>query len=565
MPQVMSGAGEFSGTITAGSYRRVRALGGGAGRVYEARHDRLPGRFALKLFDEVDARAYQRAAQQAAALRHPGIARVVDYGLVDGGAFAVMEWVDGRSLAAVLAAGPLAPDAVARIIDSVALGLQAAHRQGVAHGHLAPERILVQELGVAADDETPGAEHTKILGFGLGPREALRPGISITEVTPYTAPEQLAGDATPVADQFALAAIAYHLLAGAPPAGDALLERPPRSLREYDPTINVIVDDVVQRALAFDPAARWPDVYTFSKRLREAIDGDGALEEKTRLAPLPLTVKSAPRTPAPDRSPPLSIVLPPVIASVDVDLRTPAPQRHELPLRGLAPSKLPVQGEIAMNPPPTRHQPDLRASQLPGQLSPPRFAPSQPHRSFQPTPTFSFTDEPLPGPMYRPRRRRGGGFGLFLAVIAAGVGGYLAVQPRVLQEAEPYLARAKELVRSLRTLAPGASPELTAPAPATNAASTPPTTPSPSPTANAAAAPVPAAPPAAATAPAPAMHPEVVPIAPQTTAARAAAPKATHHASRARRTHEPAHRTARASKTALSDEAATEEALLAAP
>src|SRR5262249_34509000 len=71
----MSGAGEFLGTITAGGYRLVRALGGG--RVWEARHDRLNGRFALKLFGEVDARAFQRTAQQALALRHPSIVRLV--------------------------------------------------------------------------------------------------------------------------------------------------------------------------------------------------------------------------------------------------------------------------------------------------------------------------------------------------------------------------------------------------------------------------------------------------------------------------------------------------------
>src|SRR5258707_6417108 len=135
----MTGVGEILGTLTAGTYRLGRPLGGD-GRVHEARHDTLRGRFAIKLFGEVEPRPFQRGAQRASALRHPGIAKVVDYGAAPAGAFVVMEWIQGRSLAAMLAGeGPLAPDAVARIIDSVALGLQAAHRQGLAHGHLAPD------------------------------------------------------------------------------------------------------------------------------------------------------------------------------------------------------------------------------------------------------------------------------------------------------------------------------------------------------------------------------------------------------------------------------------------
>jgi serine/threonine protein kinase len=557
----MSGAGEFSGTITAGGYRLVRALDGG-GRVHEARHDRLAGRFALKLFGDVDARAFQRAVQQASALHHPGIARVVDYGGAPGaGAFVVMEWADGRSLASLLAeGGPLAPDAVARVVSSVALGLQAAHRHGVAHGHLSPERILVSGAGAANDDETPGAEHTKILGFGLGPTGALDPGASITEVTPYTAPEQATSDASPRADQFALAAVAYELLSGEAPTGDAEADRPPRSLREYDPTINVVIDDVVQRGLSFDADARWADVHTFAARLREAVDAEGTLEEKTRLAPLPLTVtKPAAATPTP-------IELGPVIASVDVDLRTPAPKRRELPFRDLPQPKLPVQGEISMNPPPARPHAFHDPSQLmPGQFPasrPSTRASAQPHYGIRPTPTFSFSDE-LESELHRRRKRRsGGGFGLLLVVLAAGVGGYLAVQTHVWQQAEPLVARGKELLRSLRTLAPGASPE---PAPLPPSASAP--------AATAAPAASPTAPPAAttaATAPTPA-PPEVVPIAsapPPRSAARAAA----SHASRPHHAHASAPRSGRAehasrgrSSRALSDEAATEEALLAPP
>jgi serine/threonine-protein kinase len=410
----MSGAGEFSGTIAAGRYRLGRALGGG--RVHEARHDRVGGRFALERFGDVDARAFLRGAQQAAALRHPGIVRVLDYG-TSPEAFIVMEWAEGRPLTDLLAArGALAPGEIAHLVESVALGLQAAHRQGLAHGHLTPAHILVTDEA-GGSGEALGGARTKLLGFGTGPTGALAPAVSLTEVTPYEAPESLDGEPTPLADQYSLAAITYELLTGEAPRADG---RPPRSVREYDPTINVVIDDVVRRGLSVNPHARWPDVHTFAARLGEAALAEGVLEEKTRLAPLPLTV-TKPMTPAPDDLTPIE--LPPVIASIDVDLRTPAPARR-------APSFL--EGEISMNP--THTRPPSSDQGLPGGPYPTRYpsrGPAPPHYGIRPTPTFNFTDEPAPGPLYKPRRRSGSGFGLFVLVLAGGVSGYLAVDTGV--------------------------------------------------------------------------------------------------------------------------------------
>jgi serine/threonine protein kinase len=537
----MLGVGELSRTQPVGSYRLVRALDGD-GRVHEARHERRGGRFALKLLGDVDTQAFARAAHQATALRHPGIVQVVDSGTDAGRAFVVMEWVEGRSLAALLAdEGALDAERVARLVDSVALGLQAAHRQGLSHGHLDPTRIFVLPSG-GDGDETPGAERTKILGFGLG--DDLAPGPPITEETPYMAPEQLAGEAQPLADQFALAAIVYELLTGVPPSSDGDERRPPPSIREYVPSLNVIVDDVVQRALSTDPGARWADVYTFSKRLREAIDAEGGLEreEKTRLAPLPLTITRAPIVPAP-ASVATSVSFDfPVIASVDVDLRTPAPRRLGSPI-----SPTPGGPLMTQTPPPFpgpyRGQSSGRSSgrssgqssgqspnPAPNQFAPPNQFPNQfqttkqfarpaparlpaPGRPYaiQPTPTFSFTDEPVAGPLWKPRgRRRGGGFGLVVLVVAAGLGGYFGVQTHAWQDVEPLVARGKQLLSSLRMLAPSAAREVpqTAPtgaAPSVEAA----TAEAEARTANGAPAPA-----AATGATAPTTHPEVVQIEP---------------------------------------------------
>src|SRR5262252_9593871 len=98
-PEVIPGA------VMAGSFRLGRALDGSSGRVHEARHDRLAGRFAVKLFPEAQPGTFQHHARLALALRHPGIAQVIDYGVdaESGQAFVAMELCRGQSLAALAA------------------------------------------------------------------------------------------------------------------------------------------------------------------------------------------------------------------------------------------------------------------------------------------------------------------------------------------------------------------------------------------------------------------------------------------------------------------------------
>jgi serine/threonine protein kinase len=552
----MTGVGDFSGTIAGGRYRLVRPLVPG-GRVHEARHERMPGRFALKVLGAVDAHAFRRGAQLAAALRHDAIVKVVDHGSTADRAFVVMEWVAGSSLRELLARrGSLSPAEVASVVDGVALALEAAQRQGLAHGHLSPERVLILD---AEDGYAAGTSHlaTKLLGFGLDPGALRASALGVARDTPYTAPERHANGASALADQFSLGALAYELLTGVPPDADLPSRRPPRSVREFDPTIGVQIDEVIQRALYFDPRARWADVHTFAQRLREATDAErfNNEEERTRLAPLPLTVNRPPQMQTlPLTQTPTPIHLPPVIASVDVDLRTPAPMRL---------SAFP-QGGLRMNAPPNdgpHARPPARPAAPPLHRSPPLPRAPLPPPLIYPTPTFSFADEPAPSPLYKPRRGRAGRFLLALLVLGAGGAGYLAVEGRSVHELDPYVKRAGELARSLRTLAPGASLE---PAPAPVGA----------------VAPVPA--PAAA--PPPSLHPEVVPIpsaapAPAGTkvsakssvksSVRAPSPsedRSEDRPARAPRPRRVAKRSGPApSSTALSDEAATEEALLAGP
>jgi serine/threonine protein kinase len=522
----MRGAADIAGVVTAGEYRLVRPLGRQGGRVHEARHDRLMGRFAVKLFGDVEPRAFQRSAQLAAGLRHPGIVQVIDYSATQGQAFVVMEYVDGRALSTIIGESGLLPaDRVARLIESVAVGLQAAHRQGLAHGHLEPERIFVLPPG-------PGGEQTKIVGFGL--HEDVSAAPELTELTPYTAPEQLSGDADPRSDQFALAAIAYEMLTGVPPFDDSTERQEPPSIRDYAPEVNVIVDDVIRRGLSPDPDARWHDVHAFATRLREATDGS-ALEEKTRLAPLPLTVTRPSMTPTPVEGPAL-----PVVASIDVDLRTPPPERWPPVLTAKLQAPAPASSRGL----------GLRAS-TPGVGNVVLPAPSRlprPSRGptgswpISPTPTFSFMDLPDDPSSLMPAASRrsakgGGSFRLVLLMMVAGLGGYFIVKYQAWQDVEPLMERATATARSLRALTPWASPDDKLPpaqatAPATTAA----------PSAAAIALPTPAP-----------MHPEVVLIEPPR-AQIAPRPAVTPHRSNHHRRLKP-----------LSAEAAAEEELLAGP
>jgi serine/threonine protein kinase len=525
----MAGAADIRGAVTTGTYRLVRPLGRQGGRVHEARHDRLAGRFAVKLFGEVEPRAFQRNAQLAAALHHPGIVEVIDYSAMQGQAFVVMEYIDGRALPSIIADSGLLPaERVGRIIESVAVGLQAAHRQGLAHGHLEPERIFVLPPG-------PDGERTKIVGFGLNDDVSAAP--ELTELTPYTAPEQLSGPSDARSDQFALAAIAYEMLTGVPPFDDSTERQEPPTIRDYAPEVNVIVDDVIRRGLSPDPDARWHDVHAFATRLREATDG-GALEEKTRLAPLPLTVRPS-LTPTPVDGPAL-----PVLASVEVDLRTPPPNRWP-PV--LTTARLPAAAPALTNG--RGRSPGASTSGIgdvvllaPSGLPPPSRGPTG-SWPIRPTPTFSFNDLPDDPSSLLPQGRRraaggGGSFRLVLLMVVAGLGGYFTVKYRAWQDVGPLLERATATARSLRALSPWALPDDTPPPPQAPAGTN--TTP------RAAAVALPSPTP---------MRPEVVPIEPPVPEIAPRPPTTTlprphHH---------------RSPLKPLSAEAAEEEALLANP
>src|SRR5688500_8277368 len=130
------------GEVLQGTYEVVRLAGsGGMGEVYEARHLRIPGRFAIKVLhredlpdaDPVSLQRFRREAEVTSSLRHPNIVQVLDFNqLPDGTPYIVMEFLDGMDLGKRLdTQGRLPPFEVARHVSQLASALAAAHTHGV--------------------------------------------------------------------------------------------------------------------------------------------------------------------------------------------------------------------------------------------------------------------------------------------------------------------------------------------------------------------------------------------------------------------------------------------------
>lgn len=233
-------------------YRIEGFLGrGGMGAVYKGWQEHLGRAVAIKLLpaelstDDQFVARFQREARLLAALQHPNIVSVYDFGqMPDGQLYFVMEYVEGTDLRRVLQGDGLEPDRALGIIVQVCEALQAAHRQGVIHRDIKPANILL----------TSG-DRVKLADFGLARREGeLQEGLTCpNEVlgTPdYMAPEQRAGRPDSRTDIFALGVTLYEMLTGQVPRGAFV--PPSKKVR-----VDVRVDEVVVKALQEEPERRY--------------------------------------------------------------------------------------------------------------------------------------------------------------------------------------------------------------------------------------------------------------------------------------------------------------------
>ncbi|GGN76210.1 ADP-ribosylglycohydrolase family protein [Nocardia rhizosphaerihabitans] len=265
-----------------------RELGrGGMGAVYAARDRRLPRLTALKLmhrdlFTDFEIRTrFEREADLVAQLDHPNIITVYDRGVDEDRLWIAMQFVDGVDAAAV-PAQQFGVERIAQIVTQTASALDYAHRQGVLHRDVKPANILLSRTaGVGAGFD----ERVLLTDFGIAKLLDDTGGLTrtgqFTATIAYASPEQLSS--APLdgrGDQYSLACTIFRLLTGtgpydAPNPATVMLGHltavPPRASTRRSAPLPAAVDAVLAKAMAKEPARRFPTCTEFAAAFAEAI------------------------------------------------------------------------------------------------------------------------------------------------------------------------------------------------------------------------------------------------------------------------------------------------------
>ena len=304
-----------------GPYEITGAIGeGGMGEVYKARDTRLNRTVAVKVLrpqlvaDPAGRARFEREARAISALDHPNICVLHDVGAEGGVEFLVMQYLEGETLAARLARGPLPLDEALRYAVDIASALDRAHRAGILHRDLKPGNIMLARSG----RETSA----KLLDFGLaklappgGPAAALHTQATATSPLTgqgailgtllYMSPEQLQGaELDARSDIFSFGAVLYEVITGARAfAGasqvsviGAILEREPPSIGTRAPLTPPALDRVVRKCLAKDPERRWQSASDLRDELAWIKD---SMSPESTAAVVPVSARRRTRLPLP--------------------------------------------------------------------------------------------------------------------------------------------------------------------------------------------------------------------------------------------------------------------------
>lgn len=266
---------------------------GGTAAVYRAEHPEH-GLVAVKVLrdklrqDRTAIARFLREAKYGQQVVHPNVVRTIEIGEAGAGLhFLAIEWAGGDLLERYAKKnGPLPRDEVGAIISQIADAVQAAHKVGIIHRDLKPDNVMYDsttrqvkllDFGIAYSTDTTPDERLTRAGFFVG-------------TLMYVAPEALSGELVgPAADQYSISTIAYFLLTSALPYAakspremfTQLLSQPPRALNKAraDVQFGSEVERVVMRGLAKQPSDRYPDVVTYARELKSALDSAGTRED----------------------------------------------------------------------------------------------------------------------------------------------------------------------------------------------------------------------------------------------------------------------------------------------
>jgi eukaryotic-like serine/threonine-protein kinase len=293
-------------TSSRSRYEILGTLGSGAtSRVDKARDTILGRTVALKTLVHsfgapVDQKQFLREAQIVSQLSDPAIVNLYDVGIEDGSiAYLVMEYVPGKTLQQVLAAGPIPVARACAWAADLAGALRGAHRAGVIHGDIKPANILVTEDG-----------KVKLGDFGIArfATQVSRSG-QLMGTPAYLSPEQILGETQSTrSDLFSLGILLYQMVTGvAPFEGSSvsavcaqILSAEPVPPSQRNPVLPAGLDHVILRCLAKSPADRYPSaeafassLYPFSLGTSASLQAASSLAESLPAPAVDTTKKSA--------------------------------------------------------------------------------------------------------------------------------------------------------------------------------------------------------------------------------------------------------------------------------
>ncbi|BBX68037.1 serine/threonine-protein kinase [Mycolicibacterium psychrotolerans] len=336
--------------LLVGRYEQRGLLGrGGMAEVRDGWDTRLCRPVAIKVLhpafnsDPDLRRRFEVEARAAAALEHPNVVAVHDFGEHEGSPFIVMERLPGRTLHDVMGAGPMPPQQVRAVLDDVLAGLGAAHAAGVLHRDIKPGNILLSASG----------DRMKVADFGIaktGGAADTKTGQIIGTMC-YMSPERVMGAPASVADDlYAVAVIGYEALLGHrafphdhPVAlARAIIDTPPPPLRACRADVDPVLAAVIERGMARDPAQR----FASSDQMRAALAGDpAALMGGPAPAPAVTGVRPATRV--------MATPLPPTAGYPPPPLRSPrrkGPRRYLLAAAAILTAFVVAAMALAMDP-----------------------------------------------------------------------------------------------------------------------------------------------------------------------------------------------------------------------